>query len=96
MAIRDWRISQLMIVGVAGFCAEFWAIRAMLRMETRYPELAGIDTLPASNPYRDIPLRADLRWGHFTLEALVFAFIPAVLLFVAWRWFSRKRGPPYA
>lgn len=96
MAIRDWRLSHLAIVGIAGVCVEFWAIRTMLRMETRYPALAGVDTLPADNPFRDIPLRADLRWGHFALEALVFAVIPAVVLFIAWRWFSRKRGTPNA
>lgn len=92
MAIRDWRLSHLAIVGIAGLCAELWALRTLLRLEKRYPELAGVDTLPADSPFHDIPLRADLRWGHFTLEALVFAIIPALVLFIAWIWFSRKRG----
>lgn len=95
MTIRDWRFSQLAVFCVGGLFAEFWAVRAMLRMETRYPELAGIDTLPADNVFRDIPLRTDLRLGHFTLEALVFAVIPAVFLFVVWRWVSRNRGKPH-
>jgi len=96
MAIRDWRPSHLAIVCIAGLCAESWAIRAMLRMEKRYPELAGISTLPSNNPYRDLPMRADIYWGHFALEAVVFVVIPTLILFIAWRWFSRNRGRPHA
>jgi hypothetical protein len=97
MAIQNWRLSQLTIVGIAGLCAELWAIRAMLRMEKQYPLLAGVDDL-RNNPFRDLipPLETILIWKHFTLEAFVFAIIPGVLLFVAWRWVSRNQVTPDA
>jgi len=85
------RLPQFFVVFIGGLCVELWAVRAMLRMERRFPALTGIETLPADNLFRDIPLRADLRWEHFALEAVVFLVIPSVILFFAWRWLCRPR-----
>jgi len=99
MAIQNWRLSQLAMVGAASLCAELWAIRALHRMEKGNPLLAGGDAEVEDNPYLRAADAVDYEnicffWKHFTLEALVFAIIPGIVLFVAWQWVAKKEVPP--
>lgn len=89
--IRRWTRGQLVAFCLGLVPLEIWALRALHRIETAYPRLTGINDLSADDPYRDIPLRTDLRVQHGWLEAAAFFLIPGIAALICWLWFGR--GP---